>query len=196
MRVFETKLKDAVIVEPEIHGDNRGWFFESYSYEKLRPYGLRTSFVQDNRALSGRRGTLRGLHCQINPMAQGKLVSCLRGAILDIAVDIRIGSPTYLKWTAVELSEQNKRMFFVPRGFLHGYVTQQDNTEVFYKVDCNYSPEHERCIRYDDPGIGVNWGTIFPVLSNKDADAPLLFHSDVRFLYKEDTALLYLEARL
>ncbi len=191
MRVYETKLADAVVVVPKVIGDHRGWFYESYSYEKLKKYGLTSSFVQDNRSFSERKGTLRGLHCQINPMAQAKLVSCTRGGILDIAVDIREGSPTYLQWTAVELTQENKQQFFIPRGFLHGYVTLRDHTEVFYKVDRAYSKECDRSIRFDDPSFRISWGVTYPVLSNKDAEAPFFINSDVRFIYKEDIAMLY-----
>lgn len=178
-------------MEPEVHSDLRGWFYESYSYNALKQHGLTYAFVQDNRAMSEQRGTLRGLHCQVNPMAQGKLINCTRGAILDIAVDLRQGSPTFMQWTAAELTQENHRMFYIPRGFLHGYVTLTEQTEVFYKVDRQYSREHDRTVRFDDPALGIQWGVMFPILSAKDADAPLLHDTDIRFIYKEDTALLY-----
>lgn len=183
MKKIETKLKDAVVIEPQVFGDSRGWFYESYSKQKLAQLGIDADFVQDNRSYSAIKGTLRGLHCQTEPKAQAKLLTCLKGAILDVAVDIREGSPTYMQWTAVELSEENKRMFFIPKGFLHGFVTLTDNVEVSYKVDEYYSPENDRSIRFDDPDIAVEWGVDNPILSAKDENAPYLADSDVKFKY-------------
>ena len=181
MKEFETGLDGAVIIEPDIFGDARGWFYESYSKTKLEQLGIYADFVQDNRSYSAQKGTLRGLHCQTEPKAQSKLLTCLRGAILDVAVDIRKGSPTYMKWTSVELSGENKRMFFIPKGCLHGFVTLTPDVEVSYKVDEYYSPENDRSIRFDDPSIGVDWGVENPILSAKDENAPLLADSDVEF---------------
>ena len=181
MKKIETGLDGAVIIEPDIFGDARGWFYESYSKTKLEQLGIYADFVQDNRSYSAQKGTLRGLHCQTEPKAQSKLLTCLRGAILDVAVDIRKGSPTYMKWTAVELSGENKRMFFIPKGCLHGFVTLTSDVEVSYKVDEYYSPENDRSIRFDDPSIGVDWGVENPILSAKDENAPLLADSDVEF---------------
>ena len=183
MKKIETKLKDAVVIEPQVFGDARGWFYESYSKQKLAQLGIDADFVQDNRSYSALKGTLRGLHCQTEPKAQAKLLTCLKGAILDVAVDIREGSPTYMQWIAVELSEENKRMFFIPKGFLHGFVTLTDNVEVSYKVDEYYSPENDRSIRFDDPDIAVLWGVDNPILSAKDENAPHLADSDVKFSY-------------
>lgn len=181
MKRIETGLDGAVIIEPDIFGDARGWFYESYSKTKLEQLGIYADFVQDNRSYSAQKGTLRGLHCQTEPKAQSKLLTCLRGAILDVAVDIRKGSPTYMKWTSVELSGENKRMFFIPKGCLHGFVTLTPDVEVSYKVDEYYSPENDRSIRFDDPSIGVDWGVENPILSAKDENAPLLADSDVEF---------------
>ncbi len=183
MKKIETKLKDAVVIEPQVFGDARGWFYESYSKQKLAQLGIDAEFIQDNRSYSALKGTLRGLHCQTAPMAQAKLLTCLKGAILDVAVDIREGSPTYMQWTAVELSEENKHMFFIPKGFLHGFVTLTDDVEVSYKVDEYYSPENDRSIRFDDPEIAVEWGVENPILSAKDENAPHLANSDVKFVY-------------
>lgn len=183
MKKIETGLDGAVIIEPDIFGDARGWFYESYSKTKLEQLGIYADFVQDNRSYSAQKGTLRGLHCQTEPKAQSKLLTCLRGAILDVAVDIRKGSPTYMKWTAVELSGENKRMFFIPKGYLHGFVTLTPDVEVSYKVDEYYSPENDRSIRFDDPSIGVDWGVENPILSAKDENAPLLADSDVEFKF-------------
>ena len=181
MKKIETGLDGAVIIEPDVFGDARGWFYESYSKTKLEQLGIYADFVQDNRSYSAQKGTLRGLHCQTEPKAQSKLLTCLRGAILDVAVDIRKGSPTYMKWTSVELSGENKRMFFIPKGCLHGFVTLTPDVEVSYKVDEYYSPENDRSIRFDDPSIGVDWGVENPILSAKDENAPLLADSDVEF---------------
>lgn len=181
MTLNETAINGVFEIEPKIFGDNRGWFYESYSKEKFAKLGITNEFIQDNRSFSAQKGTLRGLHCQKNPMAQAKLITCLKGAILDVAVDIRKGSPTYMKWIAVELNEGNKKMLLIPKGCLHGFVTLTDNVEVTYKVDELYSPENDRSIRFDDPAFGVEWGCENPVLSEKDKNAPLYCDSDVDF---------------
>lgn len=183
MKAIKTKVEGAIILEPDVFGDNRGWFMESYSKKKLAEVGIDVDFVQDNRSFSAEKGTLRGLHCQLNPTAQSKLLTCIRGTILDVAVDIRKGSPTYMQWEAVELSGENKKSFFIPKGCLHGFLTLTDDVEVMYKVDEFYSPADDRSIRYDDPELGVEWGDITPILSQKDMNAPLLKDSDVEFTY-------------
>ncbi len=181
MTLNETAINGVLEIEPKVFGDNRGWFYESYSKEKFKKLGIAADFIQDNRSFSAQKGTLRGLHCQTNPKAQAKLITCLKGAILDVAVDIRKGSPTYMKWIAVELTEENKKMLFIPKGCLHGFVTLTDNVEVTYKVDELYSPENDRSVRFDDPAFGVEWGCENPVLSEKDKNAPLYANSDVDF---------------
>ena len=176
MQATELKIPGVMLLEPTVHGDSRGWFYEMYSEESLRAAGISAHFVQDNRSYSAQKGTLRGLHCQADPMAQGKLFSCTRGAIFDVAVDAREDSPTFLQWVRVELTAENKRQLWIPRGCLHGFVTLTDDVEVFYKVDALYSKEHDRAVRYDDPAIGVDWGIEgmdSPIISAKDADAPL-----------------------
>lgn len=183
MKAIKTKVEGAIVLEPDVFGDNRGWFMESYSKKKLAEVGIDVDFVQDNRSFSAEKGTLRGLHCQLNPTAQSKLLTCIRGTILDVAVDIRKGSPTYMQWEAVELSGENKKLFFIPKGCLHGFLTLTDDVEVMYKVDEFYSPADDRSIRYDDPELGVEWGEITPILSQKDMNAPLLKDSDVEFTY-------------
>lgn len=183
MKAIKTNLDGCFIVEPQVFGDGRGWFYESYSKKKFSELGINAEFVQDNRSYSALKGTLRGLHCQKQPMAQSKLVCCTKGIISDIAVDIRRGSPSYMKWISVELSADNKRMLFLPKGFLHGFVTLSDEVEVFYKVDELYSPENDRSVRYDDASIGIDWGVDSPVLSAKDSGAPLLAESDLMFAY-------------
>ena len=181
MNLTETGINGVYLIEPAVFGDNRGWFYESYSALKFAQLGIDTVFVQDNRSFSEKKGTVRGLHCQKAPAAQAKLVSCTRGSIIDVAVDIRKNSPTYLKHVAVELSGENKKMLYIPKGCLHGFVTLTDNVELSYKVDDYYSPENDRSIRFDDPLFGIDWGTDNPVLSEKDRNAPLFSQSDVEF---------------
>lgn len=183
MQVITTKLPGVLVLEPKVHGDHRGWFSESYSKRTLAEHGIETVFVQDNQSFSAQKGTLRGLHFQNNPKAQTKLVRCTRGSILDVAVDIRRGSPTFGQWVAYELSADNKRQLFIPKGFAHGFLTMTEDVEVQYKVDEYYAPECDRSIRYDDPEIGVAWGDISPVLSDKDLKAPALKDCDFNFTY-------------
>ena len=183
MKRIETGLVDCVIIEPQVFGDSRGWFYESYSAPKLSELGITCNFVQDNRSMSSLKGTLRGLHCQTAPAAQAKLISCTKGAITDVVVDIREGSPTYLKHVCVELSEENKLMLFVPRGFLHGFVTRTDNVEVYYKTDNIYSPEYDRSVRYNDPAFSIDWKEENPIMSAKDTENKLLCDSDIHFVY-------------
>lgn len=186
MKITKTQIEDVKIVEPDVFGDNRGWFYESYSLEKLKQGGIDVAFVQDNRSYSQKKGTLRGLHFQKNPKAQSKLLCCTRGEIMDVAVDLRKGSPTYLKWVSVILSEKNKKMIFIPKGFAHGFVTLTDDVEVLYKVDEYYSKENDRSIRFDDKSIDVVWNIDSPILSQKDINAPLLCDSDVDFVYGDN----------
>ena len=181
MKAIETGIEGLVVIEPDCHGDHRGWFMETYSKPKFEALGITCEFVQDNQSYSAQKGTLRGLHFQKNPMAQSKLLRCTRGKILDVAVDIRKNSPTYKKWYAVELSAENKKQFFMPRGMAHGFVTLTDDVEVQYKVDAVYAPDCDRSIRFDDPEIGVDWGVTEPILSEKDLKAPLLKDSDAEF---------------
>lgn len=186
MQKIETALEGVYILEPLVRGDHRGYFMESYSSSMFGQLGLARDFVQDNESFSAQKGTLRGLHFQNNPMAQCKVVRVTRGALLDVAVDIRKGSPTYCKWVSVELSAENKRMLFIPRGFAHGFVTLTDDVQFLYKVDNLYSPACDRGIRFDDPAIGVDWGIQNPILSAKDTNAPFLKDSDCNFVYGED----------
>jgi dTDP-4-dehydrorhamnose 3,5-epimerase len=183
MELIKTEIEDLYIIEPQVFKDNRGWFMESYSAQKLKEKGIDVEFIQDNHSLSIERGVLRGLHFQLTPKAQTKLVRCTRGEIYDIAVDLREGSPTYKKWFGVELSAENKKQFLIPKGFAHGFLTLSENTEVQYKVDEYYAPEYDRSIRFDDPEIDVDWGIDNPVLSDKDKNAALLKNSDCNFKY-------------
>lgn len=186
MKITETKIEGVVVVEPQVFGDHRGWFSEAYSKVKFQELGINYDFVQDNQSMSAQKDTLRGLHFQNNPKAQTKLIRCTKGAILDVAVDIRKGSPTYKQWIAVELTADNHKQLLIPKGFAHGFVTLTDNVEVQYKVDEYYAPECDRSIRFDDPELGVDWGIDEPILSEKDLKAPLLKDSDYNFVYGED----------
>lgn len=174
MRFTQTKLKGVYIVEPQVFGDNRGFFMESWSRRSFDEAGLHYDFVQDNHSFSAAKGTLRGIHFQRGDKAQAKLVRCCRGAVLDVAVDLRPSSPTYKEWVGVELSEENKRQVLIPRGFGHGFLTLSENVEFLYKVDYPYVPEADGGIRWNDPELGVNWGVDSPVLSEKDSKSPFL----------------------
>ena len=181
MEKIATSLPDVWILEPKVFGDYRGYFMETYSEKTMAQLGITNTFVQDNQSFTQKKGTLRGIHFQMNPMAQGKIVRVTKGAVKDLAVDLRKGSPTYLKWTLAELSAENKRMLYVPRGFGHGFVTLTDDVEFCYKVDNLYSKECDRSIRFDDPQLSVDWGVSDPILSEKDLAAPLLKDSDCNF---------------
>ena len=191
INVIETSIEGVVIVEPTVFGDNRGWFYEAYSVRDYVSAGLGYTFIQDNRSFSAAKGTLRGIHFQRGDSAQAKLVWAGRGEVLDIAVDLRKGSPTYLKWEAVVLSEENKRQFMIPRGFGHAFLTLSDDVEFCYKADGFYDAAADGSIRYDDPAIGVDWGAYFPdyrdgaglILSDKDKTAPLAADIDTGFTY-------------
>ncbi|AFH59676.1 dTDP-4-dehydrorhamnose 3,5-epimerase [Paenibacillus caseinilyticus] len=181
MNIIQTKLDGVVIIEPAVFGDNRGFFMETFSAQKLKEAGLEYPFVQDNHSLSVEAGVLRGLHYQLNPKAQTKLVRVAAGAIYDVAVDIRKNSPTYGQWVGVILSAENKRQLLVPQGFAHGFCTLVPNTEVLYKVDQYYSPEHDRGIAWNDPALGIDWPVSKPVLSDKDGKHPLLADAENNF---------------
>ena len=184
MNAIKTELPGVVILEPQVFGDARGWFMESWSKKKMEDIGISVDFVQDNHSFSAEKGTLRGLHYQLNPMAQAKMLRVSRGAIFDVAVDIRRGSPTYAKWVGVELSAENYRQLFIPRGFAHGFITLTDDVEVQYKADNFYSPDCDGNIRWDDPEIGVVWPISPCVLSDKDSSAPLLSErTELNFVY-------------
>lgn len=174
MDIQKTALADVLILTPRRFGDARGWFMETWNTDVMAKAGLDLPWVQDNHSFSAHRGTLRGLHYQAPPMAQDKLVRCSRGAVLDVAVDIRAGSPSFGRWLGVEISAENGRQLLVPKGFLHGFVTLTDAAEVQYKCSQFYSPEHDRSVCWNDPALGVDWRVATPILSDKDAVAPLL----------------------
>ena len=170
----KTKLEGVYVLTPRVFTDTRGYFFESYSKREFEQNGLHYDFVQDNHSSSTVKGTLRGIHFQRGDKAQAKLVRCARGAVLDVAVDLRPSSPTYKQWVAVELSEENKRQLMIPRGFGHGFVTLTDHVEFLYKADNYYAPEADGGIRWNDPELGIDWGVTDPVLSEKDTKSPFL----------------------
>ena len=174
MKFTETALPGVYIVEPQVFGDNRGFFMESWSSRSFEAAGLHYEFVQDNHSLSTVKGTLRGIHFQRGEQAQAKLVRCVRGGVLDVAVDLRPSSPFYKKWVAVELTGENKRQLLIPRGFGHGFLTLTDEVEFLYKADNPYAPESDGGIRWNDPEIGVEWGIEAPILSEKDSRLPFL----------------------
>lgn len=184
MKIEKTILQDAFVITPIVYGDSRGWFMETYTKEKLKGV-TDVEFVQDNQSYSSQKGIIRGLHCQLNPHCQTKLIRCTKGKIIDVIVDIREGSPTYKKHFKIELSEENKKQLFIPKGFLHGFVTLTDEVEVQYKVDDYYSKECDRSVKFNDPELGVEWDEENPILSDKDKNAPLFKDSDCRFYYKE-----------
>lgn len=174
MKFIHTAIEGVVIVEPEVHGDSRGFFLESWSRRDFKQAGLHYDFVQDNHSFSAVKGTLRGVHFQRGEWSQAKLVRCVRGAIRDVAVDLRPESPTYKQWVAVELSAENKRQLLIPRRMGHGFVTLTDEVDFLYRVDNFYAPEHEGGIRWNDPELKIDWGVENPVLSAKDQISPFL----------------------
>ncbi|MBO9600326.1 MAG: dTDP-4-dehydrorhamnose 3,5-epimerase [Cohnella sp.] len=181
MKKTETALSGVFLIESNVHSDNRGFFMESYSGRKMAELGFNCDFVQDNHSLSLESGVVRGLHYQLEPKAQTKLVRATAGAIYDVVVDIRKGSATFGNWIGVILSAANKRQLFVPKGFAHGFCTLVANTEVQYKVDEYYSPEHERGILWSDPALGIDWPTAAPILSDKDRQYPPLQTAEYNF---------------
>ncbi len=189
MKLTKTKIDGVVIIEPDVYGDNRGWFMETYNEEKFKELGIDCKFVQDNMSYSAIKGTLRGLHYQREPYCQAKLVRCTKGTVIDVAVDVRKGSPTYGEWVSVELSEENKKMFFMPHGMAHGFLTITDEVEFQYKVDNLYNKESEGGIKYDDPTVNVDWGSLLkgikPILSAKDEILPTIEECNANFEYKE-----------
>lgn len=190
MKVIQTEIPEVLIIETDVFGDHRGYFTETYNKKRYEDNGITTEFIQDNMSFSAQKGTLRGLHYQKAPYAQSKLVSCSKGKVIDVAVDIRKGSPTYGKYVACELTAENHRQFFIPRGFAHGFLTISDDVEFRYKCDNLYNKESEGSIRYDDPTINIDWGTLLngiePVLSEKDKNAPTIENCNANFIYKEN----------
>lgn len=179
MKVIETTLKDALILEPKVYGDTRGFFMESWNRRSFAQLGIDHDFVQDNHSRSS-QGVLRGLHYQLQ-QAQGKLVRCVSGAVFDVAVDLRRSSPTFRQWAGVELSADNQRMFWVPPGFAHGFLVLSETADFLYKATDYYAPEHERSLLWNDPAIGIDWplAGVTPQLATKDAAGTPLQSADV-----------------
>ncbi|ANU13952.1 dTDP-4-dehydrorhamnose 3,5-epimerase [Planococcus halocryophilus Or1] len=184
MNFIKTKLSGVLIIEPTIFGDHRGWFTENYNRESFGKAGLDLKFIQDNHSFSAKKGTLRGLHYQLAPKSQTKLVRCTKGSIFDVAVDIRKESSTYGEWFGIELTAENKKQLLVPKGFAHAFMTLEDNVEVQYKVDELYSPENDRGIIWNDLDIAIEWPLeVEPTLSSKDEKASLLKDADNNFTF-------------
>lgn len=186
MEVEETRLPGVKIITPLRIADDRGFFSESYNREKLLSHGIDIVFVQDNHSFSTSINTIRALHYQSPPHAQAKLVRCGRGLIYDVVVDVRKESPTFGEWLGIDLSFENGKQLLVPVGFLHGFVTRSQNTEIIYKCSDHFSPECDGAIRFDDPSIAIDWGidTNTAILSAKDTSAPLLAEIDNPFVYE------------
>lgn len=190
MDVEQTPLADLLILRPRVFADGRGAFSETWNRDTLASHGITLDFVQDNQSLSRRPGTVRGLHFQTPPRAQDKLVRVVAGAILDVAVDIRAGSPTYGQWHGVEISAEDGRQVLVPKGFLHGFVTRAPDTVVLYKTTDTYAPDCDRAVHFADPDLGIDWG-IDPaqaILSEKDAAAPGFAGFETPFTMPEGAA--------
>ena len=184
MNIINTDFPGLYIIEPKVFADDRGYFFESYNYAQLEKLGITTKFVQDNQSKSS-YGVLRGLHYQLEPNAQTKLIRVLEGTILDVVVDIRKGSPMFGKWFSIELSSENKKQLFIPHGFAHGFSVLSETAVVMYKCDQFYSPQSERGIIYNDPELGIDWKipASKAVLSPKDQVHPLLKNADINFSF-------------
>ena len=189
MKIVETEIPAVKVLIPRRFGDSRGWFSETWNRKVLAEAGLDLDFVQDNQSLSGPAGTVRGLHFQTPPMAQAKLVRALRGAIFDVAVDIRKGSPSYGKWVAATLTAEEGNQLFMPHGFAHGFCTLEPDTLIAYKVDAPYSRPNDAGIAWDDPDLAIDWPltTETAVLSDKDRVQPRLRDYDSPFVYDNTT---------
>ncbi|MDQ0917605.1 dTDP-4-dehydrorhamnose 3,5-epimerase [Paenibacillus sp. V4I5] len=181
MEIMKTKLDGVLIIKTSFSEDNRGFFMESYNESIFQKFNIDNKFVQDNHSLSISKGVIRGLHYQLNPKAQTKLIRVIAGSIFDVVVDIRKTSVTFGNWVGTILSKENKHQLLVPKGFAHGFCTLEPNTEVLYKVDEFYSSEHDYGIKWDDPAIGIEWPTSTPLLSDRDKLHPLLKDAVIHF---------------
>lgn len=186
MKIISTSLPGVLMLEPHRFGDQRGWFSEVWNRETLRTHGIDIDFVQDNHSLSVSIGTVRGLHFQAPPRAQDKLVRCGSGAVFDVAVDVRRGSPTFGKWVGYELSADNGRQLFIPKGFLHGFSTLKPNSELLYKCSDIYASDCDGTVKFDDPVLGIDWELegVEPILSEKDLNAQSFATFDSPFIYE------------
>ena len=176
----KTDISEVIIVTPKVFGDDRGFFMETYKKEDFVNNGIKGDFIQDNHSKSV-KNVLRGLHYQLTPYAQDKLVRCIKGKILDVAVDLRKSSKTFKKWVAVELTDANKKMMYIPKGFAHGFLTLSDEAEIVYKSTNIYSPKHDRSVLWNDPEIGIDWTNLASefILSEKDKNAVLLKDAEI-----------------
>ncbi|MBM7703910.1 dTDP-4-dehydrorhamnose 3,5-epimerase [Metabacillus iocasae] len=179
MSIHSSRLEGILLIEPKLFKDERGFFMEAYNKRLFHLHGITEDFVQDNHSLSKQIGTLRGLHYQLPPKAQAKLIRVTKGAIYDVVVDLRQDSPTFGKWEGFMLSAENKKQLFIPKGFAHGFCTLMKDTEVQYKVDEFYSPEHDRGIRWNDPHLAIDWPVSVPFLSSKDAAHPFFTEAEL-----------------
>ena len=187
MQIIATNFPEVLELVPKRFADDRGYFCETWSSKSLSKAGIELDFCQDNESVSSAKGTVRGLHCQVPPAAQDKLVRVISGVILDVAVDIRENSPNYGRWVGVELSSQKGNQLLIPKGFLHGFITLTSDVLVAYKCSNSYAPECDRGVRWDDPAIGIDWGLPADqvTLSAKDREAPLLADLGSPFKYGE-----------
>jgi dTDP-4-dehydrorhamnose 3,5-epimerase len=184
MEVKKTHIPGLLVIEPDIFGDSRGYFMETYRESRYKDLGIDCNFVQHNES-SSNKGVIRGLHYQLEPFAQSKLVRVIQGQVFDVAIDLRTGSPTFGKWFGVVLTEKNKKQFFIPKGFAHGFSVLQNNTIFEYKCDEIYTPESERGIMYNDPNLNIDW-MIKPeeaIISEKDKNNPLFKDAEHNFIY-------------
>jgi dTDP-4-dehydrorhamnose 3,5-epimerase len=176
------ELPEVILVEPRVFNDERGWFMESHKQSDFAKAGI-PAFVQENHA-SSKRGAVRALHWQNEPAAQGKLVRCIAGEVFDVGVDVRKGSPTFGRWTSATLSAENKRMLYIPPGFAHGLIGVSESSEIAYKSTREYSPQDERGLRWNDPAIGIRWPPLAPIVTKRDAEAPLLRDIDSNHVWR------------
>jgi len=184
VNISKTKLDGVLIIEPKVVTDSRGFFMECYVKNRFENLGVVCDFVQDNHSFSALQGTVRGMHYQLHPRAQAKLMRVISGEILNVVVDIRRGGPTYGRWVGINLSAENRKQLFIPRGFANGYCTLTPDVEVAYKVDDYYAPELDRNFRWDDPDVGIEWPVTKPILSERDGRAPLLKDAENNYRYE------------
>lgn len=185
MKFSKTQFEGVWLIEPRAIDDNRGFFMEVYLKREFEKYGIDVEFLQDNHSYTKSKGTVRGMHFQVNPAAQSKLIRVIRGEILNAVVDVRQSSPTYGQWMTVAISAESKKQLFVPKGFANGYCTLADDTDISYKVDNYYAPEHDRAFRWNDPAVGIEWPASDPILSERDRNAPVLAEVDSNLIYEE-----------
>ncbi len=184
MKITKTPIPGLIIIEPNVFEDDRGYFFESFHYERYMEAGIKVQFIQDNESKS-ERGVIRGLHYQLNPFAQAKLVRVVQGTVYDVAVDLRKHSPTFGRWFGLELDEKNKKQLYIPRGFAHGFSVLSETAVFTYKCDNLYNKEMERSINFDDPFLGIDWKIKKPVqkVSGKDLNAPAFNKAEMNFIF-------------